>query len=161
MKEKCMIDCLNLKDFWHCKLTTKHRANLIQRSKLSQIFKPNGNNEAILKYYTRKLGEKYHYCKIRPLYLLLDVLMNCVYQKPSESPWLLFLPLDKIDTLHDIVSGRMAKIFLEIVGEIREEDLINDSKSVVVDEGGVVSGKTSKNAKKKKRKKDSKRQKKL
>ena len=159
-KEKCMLDYLHLKEFWHTKLTSKHRANLIQRSKLSNILKPNGNSNNILQYYTRKVGEKYHYSKIRPLYLLLDVLMNCVYQKPTDSPWLLFLPLDKLDMLHDVVASKMANAFLEIVGEIREEDLISDNTLAVM-EKRASTGKISKNAKKKKRKKEKKRAKKL
>ena len=125
-KQKFLLDYMTLKNTWHQKLTPHYRTSLIRRSRLSRIFKPRGRDKELLSYYSRKIGERYHLKTVRPLFLLLDVIVNFVFQTPKDVPYFLFLPLTKVDTLYDVLSKRMIPIFLEIVAEIQEAELIND-----------------------------------
>ena len=74
------------------------------------------------------------------------------------APYFLFLPLTKIDTRYDVLSKRMIPIFLEIVAEIQEAELINDKFGM---DKALVAHKPSKSAKKKKKKKDKRRKEQL
>ena len=157
-KQKFLLDYMTLKNAWHQKLTPHYRTILIKRSRLSSIFKPRGRDRELLSYYSRKIGEKYHLRKVRPLFLLMDVIVNFVFQMPKDVPYFLFLPLTKIDTLYDVLSKRTIPVFLEIFAEIQETELINDK--FVMDKA-LVANKPSKSAKKKKKKKDKRRKEQL
>ena len=79
----------------------------------------------------------------------MDVIVNFVFQTPKDVPYFLFLPLTKIDTLYDVLSKRTIPVFLEIVAEIQEAELINDKFGM---DKALVAHKPSKSAKKKKKK---------